>query len=96
MAFLYLRGTSAVYLIGGQGSGADDLIASAGGVDVGAESGLDAFVPLTPEALVAADPDTILVMTKGLESVGGIDGLRRPARRRADDRRPGATRHRGR
>jgi iron complex transport system substrate-binding protein len=24
---------------------------------------------------VAADPDTILVMTKGLESVGGIDGL---------------------
>ena len=75
VAFLYLRGTSAVYLIGGEGSGADDLIASAGGVDVGAESGLDAFVPLTPEALVAADPDTILVMTKGLESVGGIDGL---------------------
>lgn len=75
VAFLYLRGTSAVYLIGGQGSGADDLIASAGGIDVGAESGLDAFVPLTPEALVAADPDTILVMTKGLESVGGIEGL---------------------
>ena len=24
---------------------------------------------------MAADPDTILVMTKGLESVGGIDGL---------------------
>ncbi len=75
VAFLYLRGTSAVYLIGGQGSGADDLIAAAGGVDVGAESGLAAFVPLTPEALVAADPDTLLVMTKGLESVGGIDGL---------------------
>ena len=75
VAFLYLRGTSAVYLLGGQGSGADDLIAGAGGIDVGAESGLDAFVPLTPEALVAADPDTILVMTKGLESVGGIDGL---------------------
>ena len=75
VAFLYLRGTSAVYLLGGQGSGADDLIAGAGGIDVGAESGLDAFVPLTPEALVAADPDTILVMTKGLESVGGIEGL---------------------
>lgn len=75
VAFLYLRGTSAVYLIGGKGSGADDLIAAAGGIDVGAESGLEAFVPLTPEALVAADPDTILVMTKGLESVGGIDGL---------------------
>jgi iron complex transport system substrate-binding protein len=75
VAFLYLRGTSAVYLIGGQGSGADDLITSAGGIDVGAESGLAAFVPLTPEALAAADPDVILVMTKGLESVGGVDGL---------------------
>lgn len=75
VAFLYLRGTSAVYLIGGAGSGADDLIDAAGGIDVGAESGLAAFVPLTPEALVAADPDTILVMTKGLESVGGVDGL---------------------
>jgi iron complex transport system substrate-binding protein len=75
VAFLYLRGTSAVYLIGGKGSGADDLIAAAGGIDVGAESGLDAFVPMTPEAVAAADPDVILVMTKGLESVGGIDGL---------------------
>jgi iron complex transport system substrate-binding protein len=75
VAFLYLRGTSAVYLIGGKGSGADDLIAAAGGIDVGAESGLDAFVPMTPEAVAAADPEVILVMTKGLESVGGIDGL---------------------
>jgi iron complex transport system substrate-binding protein len=75
VAFLYLRGTSAIYLMGGKGSGADDLIAAAGGIDVGAEAGLDAFVPLTPEAVAAADPDVILVMTKGLESVGGIDGL---------------------
>lgn len=75
VAFLYLRGTSAIYLLGGQGSGADALIAAAGGVDAGAEAGLEAFTPLTAEALVALDPDVLLVMTGGLESVNGIDGL---------------------
>ena len=31
--------------------------------------------PVTDEALIAADPDLILVMTDGLASVGGVDGL---------------------
>lgn len=75
VAFLYLRGTSAVYLLGGEGSGADALTAAAGGVDAGAEAGLEAFTPLTAEALVALDPDVLLVMTGGLESVNGVDGL---------------------
>lgn len=75
VAFLYLRGTSAIYLLGGQGSGADALIAAAGGVDAGADAGLEAFTPLTAEALVALDPDVLLVMTGGLESVNGVDGL---------------------
>lgn len=75
VAFLYLRGTSAVYLLGGQGSGADALIAAAGGVDAGAEAGLEAFTPLTAEALVDLDPDVLLVMTGGLESVDGMEGL---------------------
>ena len=75
VAFLYLRGTSAIYLLGGEGSGADALIEAAGGVDVGAESGLPAFTPLTAEALAAADPDVLLVMTGGLESVDGATGL---------------------
>ena len=75
VAFLYVRGTASVYLLGGEGSGADELIAAAGGVDVGALNGLAAFTPLTAEAIVQADPDVLLVMTRGLESVGGIDGL---------------------
>lgn len=75
VAFLYLRGTSAIYLLGGEGSGADALITAAGGVDAGAEAGLEAFTPLTAEALVALDPDVLLVMTGGLESVNGVDGL---------------------
>jgi iron complex transport system substrate-binding protein len=75
IAFLYLRGTSAVYLIGGPGSGADSLIQAVGGVDVGAENLPRAFNTLTAESLAGLNPDILLVMTKGLESVGGIDGL---------------------
>lgn len=76
VAFLYLRGTASVYLIGGRGSGADSLIEAAGGVDAGVASGLDKdFTPITSEALVKAAPDVILVMAKGLESVGGVSGL---------------------
>lgn len=75
VAFLYLRGPSAVYLLGGANTGADALIEAAGAVDVGAELGLDGFVPLTAEAIVQADPDVLLVMSDGLASVGGIDGL---------------------
>jgi iron complex transport system substrate-binding protein len=76
VAFLYMRGSAAVYLIGGKGSGADSLVAAAGAVDAGTGSGLDKpFTPITSEALIKAQPDVILMMTKGLESVGGVDGL---------------------
>ncbi|MFJ7072838.1 hemin ABC transporter substrate-binding protein [Streptomyces sp. NPDC098781] len=76
VAFLYLRGSASVYLIGGKGSGATSLIEAAGGIDAGAESGLTKdFTAITSEALVKAAPDAILVMSKGLESVGGVDGL---------------------
>ncbi|WP_052849494.1 heme/hemin ABC transporter substrate-binding protein [Streptomyces avicenniae] len=76
VAFLYLRGTASVYLLGGSESGAVSLIEAAGGVDAGSESGLEKdFTPITSEALAAAAPDVILVMTKGLDSVGGVDGL---------------------
>ncbi|SDO25528.1 iron complex transport system substrate-binding protein [Streptomyces sp. cf386] len=76
VAFPHLRGSASVYLIGGKGSGATPLIEAAGGVDAAAESGLEKdFTAITSEALVKAAPDAILVMTKGLESVGGVDGL---------------------
>lgn len=75
VAFLYLRGTSAIYLIGGKGSGADALIEAAGGVDVGSAAGLPEFTPLTAESLAQEDPDVLLVMTGGLDSVGGVAGL---------------------
>ena len=73
--FLYLRGASGIYYLFGEESGADELIEALGGIDVAGEIGWTGLRPMTDEALIAADPDVILVMTGGLESVGGVDGL---------------------
>lgn len=75
VAFVYLRGSAGVYLLGGRGSGVDQLIEAVGAIDVGSEAGLGDFTPLTAEALVTAEPDVLLVMGDGLQSVGGEDGL---------------------
>ncbi|MFC8227194.1 hemin ABC transporter substrate-binding protein [Streptomyces sp. NPDC057287] len=76
VAFLYLRGSASVYLLGGRESGAGSLLEAAGAVDAGKASGLTKdFTAITSEALAKAAPDVILVMTKGLDSVGGVDGL---------------------
>lgn len=75
MLFLYVRGSANVYYIFGKDSGADSLIDSVGGIDVASEIGWEGTKPMTAEALVAAQPDVLVMMTDGLESVGGIDGL---------------------
>jgi iron complex transport system substrate-binding protein len=75
VAFLYLRGTSSIYLVGGQGSGADYLINATGAIDVGAQKLDKPFTPLTAETMALLNPDLILVMIGGLESVGGVSGL---------------------
>jgi len=75
MVFLYLRGGSGIYYLFGEGSGADELIEALGGVDAATEAGWRGMQPSTDEAIVAADPDVVLVMTDGLASVGGVDGL---------------------
>lgn len=75
MLFLYLRGNAGVYYLFGSESGADELITALGGVDVAGELGWEGMRPMTDEALVAADPDLIITMTGGIESVGGVDGL---------------------
>jgi len=75
MIFLYLRGGSGIYYLFGAESGADDLIRGLSGVDVAGEIGWTGMQPMTDEAIIAANPDLILVMTDGIESAGGIDGL---------------------
>lgn len=78
LTFLYVRGSAGVYLMSGPGSGADAMIEAVGAVDVGTDIGLDKpFVPITSEGMLNAQPDVILVMTEGLESIGGVDGLLR-------------------
>ena len=75
VAFLYVRGTAGIFYLFGEGSGVDSLIRSVGAIDVAEEVGWVGEKPMTEEALVAMNPDVILVMTKGLESAGGVDGL---------------------
>jgi iron complex transport system substrate-binding protein len=73
--FLYLRGTNAIYLAGGPGSGADSLITTIGGIDIGADVLPNAFNPLSAESMAKLNPDLILLMIGGLQSVGGMKGL---------------------
>ncbi|MHA6670104.1 heme/hemin ABC transporter substrate-binding protein [Homoserinimonas sp. A447] len=75
MLFLYLRGDSGIYYLFGAESGADDLIDAVGGIDVATEIGWSGMKPMTDEAIIAAAPDLILVMSSGLQSAGGVDGL---------------------
>lgn len=76
VAFVYMRGSAGVYLLGGPGSGVDSLVDAAGGDDAGTQQGLtQPFTPLTAEAMVSAAPEVLVVTTTGLESVGGVDGL---------------------
>jgi len=75
VAFLYMRGTASIYLIGGPGSGADSILNADGFIDVGAKNLKNPFNALTAEELIKLQPDVLLLMTKGLESVGGVAGL---------------------
>jgi iron complex transport system substrate-binding protein len=73
IAVLYLRGGN-VQLLFGDEEGAGTIAEAVGAVPAVASK---STIPLTPEALVAAAPDALIVTTSGLQSVGGIDGLLR-------------------
>ncbi|GAA4735006.1 hemin ABC transporter substrate-binding protein [Nocardioides endophyticus] len=73
--FLYVRGQAGVYYMFGEGSGADSLIEAAGGYDVSKEIDWKGMRPISDEGLIAAQPDVVLMMRHGLESIDGVDGL---------------------
>lgn len=73
--FLYVRGQANTYQLFGEGSGADTLIEALGLYDVAAEIDWKGSRSVTAEALIEAQPDLVLLMSKGLDSVGGVDGL---------------------
>jgi iron complex transport system substrate-binding protein len=59
--------------VAGRETGADTIIELAGGVN--AVQGYAGYKPLTSEAVIAAAPDVILLLDKGLESIGGSAAL---------------------
>ncbi|OFT87798.1 MULTISPECIES: heme/hemin ABC transporter substrate-binding protein [Corynebacterium] len=75
VAFLYARGNGGVFFIMGNGTGAKDLIEGIGAIDVGTENNLSYIEPANAEALARLNPDAFIMMTGGLKSTGGIDGL---------------------
>lgn len=60
-------------LVAGQQTAADAMIRYTGAHN--AMQGFDRYKPLTPEALVAAAPDVVLITDEGLRAVGGRDAL---------------------
>lgn len=79
MVFLYMRGRAGVYhLFGNNPDGtrgaAGVIIETIGGIDVAGENDWESGA-LTAEGLLRLEPDLYLMLTLGLESVGGIEGL---------------------
>lgn len=72
--FLYL-GSAQIQFAAGKNSPSNVMIEGAGAIDAGAEAGFIGYMPLTPEAVVAAEPDVIIVTDRGLATVGGIEGV---------------------
>ncbi|NCD72129.1 heme/hemin ABC transporter substrate-binding protein [Mucilaginibacter agri] len=70
--FIYARGTGTM-MVAGEGTQMQQIIELAGGVN--AVKGFTDFKPLTPEALIAANPDVILLFSSGMDSLGGTAGL---------------------
>ncbi len=72
--FLYLRGLNVTYVCG-EGSNPVGMMELAGIAN--AARGIKNCAQMTAEAVIAARPDVIVVFTKGLESIGGLEGLRK-------------------
>ena len=62
-------------MVGGEKTSAAAMIGYAGARN--AISGFSGFKPLTPESVIAANPDVILVTDQGMKAVGGIGGVLR-------------------
>jgi len=70
--FVYARGAGTM-MVAGKNTPMAKMIELSGGEN--ATNDFENFKPFTPEALVEANPDCILLFTSGLQSLGGIDGL---------------------
>ncbi len=71
--FVYARGAGTL-MVAGTGTAAHEMITLAGADNALGDS--EGWAPLTPEAVVGAQPTALLLTTTGLASVGGAAGLR--------------------
>jgi iron complex transport system substrate-binding protein len=62
-------------MVAGTHNGADAMINYVGGIN--AIDGFQNYKPLTPEAVIGAQPDVVLFTDQGLQAIGGIDGALR-------------------
>ncbi len=60
-------------MVSGTKTAAHEMLTLAGATN--AASGFEGFKPLTPEAVVAAQPTHLIMPTKGAKSIGGIQGV---------------------
>jgi iron complex transport system substrate-binding protein len=74
VAFVYARGPQVVFLFGA-GMPTQAMIEGAGAIDAGVASGVAGPAPLTPEAMVAAAPEVIVLPEAGLGALGGVEAL---------------------
>lgn len=70
--FIYARGAGSM-MVGGKDTQVDEMIQLAGGVNVASD--ITAYKPLTAEALVAYNPQVILLFDSGLSSLGNMEGI---------------------
>lgn len=70
--FIYTRG-GGIMNVSGAGTAADAIIEAAGGQNAVTE--YRGYKPLTAEGAVTASPEIILVTSRGLDGIGGIDRL---------------------
>ena len=64
-------------MVGGRNSAADAIIRLAGGINAGTE--VDGYKPMTDEAVIAAAPDVILMMSRGTNPAHSADVFALPA-----------------
>lgn len=70
--FIYARGAGTM-MVAGKHTYPNAMIGLAGGEN--AVNDFEDFKPLTPESMLKANPDVILMFDSGLESLGGMSGL---------------------
>lgn len=74
VAYIYARGPQTIFLFGA-GMPTQAMIEGAGAIDAGATSGVFGPAPLTPEALVGAAPEVIVLPEAGFGALGGAEAL---------------------